>query len=76
MPPTNPDSATADLDMALLMGLAVACPVGQDNPADCPLHEVRDLPLIQRVAWVKARTQDEVKNILSYHRTCCPRYRQ
>ena len=58
---------------ALLVGLAMTCPLGQDNPVDCPLHEIRELSLAERFKWVKARTRDEAQNILSYHTHCCPR---
>lgn len=58
---------------ARLMGLAMVCPVSSENPTDCPLHEIRHLPLAQRFAWVKARTRQEAENLLSYHQHCCPR---
>ena len=70
------DDVVAPDDLAMLMGLAVSCPAGQDKPVDCPLHEIRDLPLVQRFAWMKLRTREEANNILSYHRTICPTMRQ
>ena len=33
--------------IAKIFGLTVACPYTGDNPNDCPLHEIRQLPLIE-----------------------------
>jgi len=68
-------AATPDF-AAMLMGLAMICPVGQDNPVQCPLHKVRELSLVQRFEWAKSRTRAEAENILSYHKHCCPRMQQ
>ncbi len=35
-------------------GLAVACPFHQSNPPDCPLCEIRKLPMTERFAWVES----------------------
>ena len=64
-------AATANYT-AMLMGLAMNCPVGHDNPVECPLHRVRHLSLVQRFEWAKSQTRQEAENILSYHIFCCP----
>ena len=48
MPPLNAVVAAAPDYTALLMGLAMNCPMGQDNPVECPLHPIRHWPLVQR----------------------------
>lgn len=56
--------------MIQLVELAVACPVKRDNPDDCPLHELRMLPMAGRFEWAKTRTREEAKAILAAHASC------
>ena len=73
MPPLNAVVAVAPDYTALLMGLAMNCPMGQDNPVECPLHSIRHRTLAQRFEWAKSRTREEAANIVGYHKHCCPR---
>ena len=69
----QPEFAAIPDYTARLMGLAMACPVGQDNPVECPLHMVRHLSLVKRFEWAKSRTREEAENIFGYHKRCCRR---
>ena len=53
----------------MLMGLSVACPLGQSGP-HCPLGEIRRLPQTQRIAWVNAKTDEEIHQIYAQHYAC------
>ena len=50
-------------------GRILRCPIG-DNPADCPLHETRKLPVEDRLAWLESKTDEEVLELYSYHTNC------
>ena len=45
------------------------CPLG-DNPEDCPLHEVRQWPVEERLAWLEAVTDEEVVELFKRHCEC------
>ena len=53
-----------------LVGLAIACPVEQNNPTDCPLHDIRLLTLQERLNWVKSCTRKEAEGIFRQHSSC------
>jgi hypothetical protein len=53
-----------------VFGLAVACPFDQGNPQPCPLHELRKKSLKERYEWLRALSEEEVRNILSFHQKC------
>lgn len=50
-------------------GRILRCPLG-DNPADCPLCEIRLLPVEERIAWLESKTDDEVEALYSFHLRC------
>jgi hypothetical protein len=56
--------------IAYVVGLAVACPINQDNPVDCPLHELRSQSFQDRLKWVKA-LDDESLYLLAQHHCSC-----
>lgn len=57
-------------NVARLFALVMACPVKQDNPSGCPLHNIRQLPVKERLIWVNSRTHEETLDILEHHSTC------
>ena len=59
-----------DTIKAHIFGLTVACPYTGDNPNDCPLCEIRHLPLSEREAWVKDLTDEECRSYYQYHNLC------
>lgn len=70
MPGTAYRKHTKDATAARLIGLVMACPLQQDNPSDCPLHKIRQLPVKERFIWVKSRAQKEALEILRQHSIC------
>ena len=42
-----------------LHGRILRCPLGE-NPEDCPLHEIRKLPVEDRIAWLESNTDEEI----------------
>ena len=53
-----------------LLELAVACPVENCNPVDCPLHQVRRMDLGCRLEWFKALTDEDLAYLNAYHYVC------
>jgi hypothetical protein len=45
------------------------CPV-EDNPEDCPLKEVREMPLEERVAWIDSKSDTEIVELYQHHERC------
>ena len=62
--------AGRDALIAYVMGLAVACPVDQDNPSDCPLHMLRQKAMRDRLAWVKSLANEDLRKIATTHCAC------
>ncbi len=56
-----------------MAGLLVACPVTQDNPFDCPLKSVRQLPLRERFRWLDTLRPDQLRAFLNQHGACIVR---
>jgi hypothetical protein len=56
--------------LAGLLKLCDACPVHEDNPADCPLRAVRALKPAKRRQWLNTLSDDELKYLAEYHRVC------
>jgi len=54
-------------------GLIISCPVCQDNPADCPLHAVRQLSLRERYRWLEALPPEQMRKLLDQHSECIRR---
>ena len=45
------------------------CPLG-GNPEDCPLHNVREWPMAERLVWVESKTDTEIVNLYRLHSDC------
>lgn len=56
-----------------LLGLLFECPFHAANPADCPLHEVRQRDLEARTEWLEGLSEDEVAAHLAHHSLCLAR---
>ena len=50
-------------------GRILRCSMG-DNPTDCPLHEIRKLPVEERIAWLDSKSDDELMGLFQYHVRC------
>ena len=53
-------------------GRILRCPLG-GNPEDCPLHEVRQRSLEDRLTWLESKTDKEVLELYTYHINCLER---
>ena len=51
------------------LGLIVDCPFGKALDT-CPAKEIRKLPLEKRVELVKAMDEDQLQEIIMYHKQC------
>ena len=58
-----------------MYGRLLRCPVG-DNPEDCPLHEIRKLPMEERLLWLEAKSDDEVITLYQQHIDCLARKKE
>ena len=45
------------------------CPLG-NNPRDCPLYEVRKKPMEERLAWLAAKSDEEIVDLYNRHIDC------
>ncbi len=52
-----------------MYGRILRCPV-EDNPDDCPLKDVRKMPLEERIAWMDAKTDEEIIELHQHHVRC------
>lgn len=52
-----------------LHGRILRCPLG-GNPEDCPLHEIRKLPVEDRIAWLESNTDEEIMALYELHSEC------
>ena len=55
-----------------LHGRILRCPLG-DNPEDCPLHDIRKMPVEDRLTWLNSKTDEEIRVLLEYHIDCLER---
>ena len=56
-----------------LTRILLSCPhahIGDPNPRECPLHEIRKRSLRERLAWVRTLDRDVVSRILENHSWC------
>lgn len=53
-------------------GRLLRCPMG-GNPPDCPLYEIRLLPLEERLKWLDSKTDFELTVLFGYHVNCLDR---
>lgn len=52
-----------------LHGRILRCPLG-GNPDDCPMHELRKLPVEDRIAWLNSQTDEELIILYEMHNQC------
>lgn len=52
-----------------LYGRILRCPDG-GNPKGCPLHELRQLPIEDRILWLESKSDDEVARLFQHHVRC------
>lgn len=69
-PMTSHNLSETDHLRSQVWGLAVACPVGPDNPEGCPLHDVRRCSLTDRLKWVRSLRHEELAHIVGVHCAC------
>ena len=53
-----------------VVGLTMACPYDQSNPAECPLCKIRTQPLIERLHWVESLSHEKLRLIVNTHLLC------
>jgi hypothetical protein len=46
------------------------CPYEETNPQACPLRDIRDKNLRERVAWLDAVSDEAIQNIYTFCRLC------
>jgi hypothetical protein len=68
-----PKSGEAALLKSRLTGLLMACPIGQDNPPDCPLHALRQQPLCERYRWLGNLPRSQMNGLVEQHTECYAR---
>ena len=56
-------------DLVAIYGLIFDCPV-REQRHDCPFAEIRKMPKIIRIQWVRLLTCNEIKNLLEKHKGC------
>ncbi|MDD3275595.1 MAG: hypothetical protein PHP93_00945 [Kiritimatiellales bacterium] len=52
-----------------MYGRILRCPMGS-NPAFCPLHDIRLLPVEERIQWLESKSDEEVDELFLYHQRC------
>ncbi len=50
--------------------LSKTCPADHANPKDCPLCDLRPLPIIERRAWISQLSDEELEYLSTYHASC------
>ena len=53
-----------------ISGLMFNCPVNQDNPKNCVLHEIRKLECSEKMKWFNSLSIIEMDNICDAHALC------
>ncbi|MFA6959168.1 MAG: hypothetical protein WC205_00265 [Opitutaceae bacterium] len=67
IPPSTTDPDTL---RNYVLELARTCPVVQDNPSGCPLYDIRQLSINERVTWSISLSIEDLKKIIAYHCAC------
>ncbi len=62
----------ADNIRLALQGRLASC-LNDDNPTDCPFHDIRHLPKEDRGAWLGSKSDDQVIALFKYHVKCLDR---
>ena len=52
-----------------LHGRVLRCPLG-GNPEDCPMYEIRKLPVEERCAGLESQTREEMVALYEQHNQC------
>lgn len=52
-----------------MYGRILRCPLG-GNPSDCPLCEIRQMSLSDRIIWLDSKSDEEVTALYGYHVRC------
>ena len=52
-----------------LHGRILRCPLG-GNPEDCPMHDIRKLPVEERIVWLESQTDEEIITLYELHNKC------
>jgi hypothetical protein len=55
-------------------GRILRCPLG-GNPTDCPLYNIRLLPVEERLKWLDSKTDFELTALFGYHIQCLEKKR-
>ena len=63
------DKDLAEEARLALHGRVLRCPLGE-NPIDCPLHDLRKLPLEERFIWLESQTDEEAIALYEQHKAC------
>jgi len=50
--------------------LSKTCPADHTNPVNCPLCDLRPLPLHERRDWICRLSDEELEYLATYHRSC------
>lgn len=53
----------------LCISLLFTCPAHKDL-SSCPLFKIKKEPFPNRIAWLKLRSQTELRDLLNYHSEC------
>ena len=54
----------------LILGLSFACPFYGSGLPECPLNDVRKMPLLERYEWSKTINEEEVHKLIECHKRC------
>lgn len=65
----EPDPSSAEEARMFMQGRLLRCPL-EDNPKDCPLCEIRKLPLEERITWLASKSDIEVVELYHQHTDC------
>lgn len=63
-------SALREKLQAQVWALTTACPVQQDNPVGCPLHDIRLRSVTARIEWFKSMSTTELQTLMTRHLAC------
>ncbi len=56
-------------DINSLYGLAFDCPY-YDRQDDCPLKEMEQLQLKEKVSWINSLSHDQKQKVIEKHKNC------
>ncbi len=53
-----------------VLRIAQDCPIKHNNPAHCPLAEIRQLEMPERIKWINAMSDENLSYFAAYHCVC------